>query len=165
MNVVLDNSDIRLIKYKLKEYNGVRNYLERVLKDLDATLVLPDGSRPRQTNSYVWAYSNAEFYYLINNSNLTQEEINSYMSRYNDVIDNNKKYELENPPIVYSKKKITKRKTRVDKVKSMFNNDILNVGETTVKEKPKKETVAERKAKLFSNKAVTFAFSNIKTDK
>ena len=44
----------------------------------------------------------------------------------------------------------------------MFDGDTLKVGEKAVKAKPKKETVAERKAKILSSKAVTFAFGGLK---
>ena len=85
------------------------------------------------------------------------------MEQYGEVLKKNQLYELENPPVVYSKRVHSGvRKVRVDKVQSMFDGDTLKVGKKAVKAKPKKETVAERKARILSNKAVTFAFGGFK---
>jgi len=161
--VTLDAQDIRFVEAHIKQYGGIDKVIQVVLKELDATLVLPDGSRPRQTNSYVWQRSDAEFAYLLNkamDNGMTNEEYTKVMEQYGEVLKKNELYELENPPVVYSKKvRSSTRKVRVDKVQSMFDGDILKVGE---KAKPKKETVAERKARILSNKAVTFAFGGFK---
>lgn len=165
--VTLDAQDIRFVEAHIKQYGGIDKAIQVVLKELDATLVLPDGSRPRQTNSYVWQRSDAEFAYLLNkamDNGMTNEEYAKVMEQYGEVLKKNELYELENPPVVYSKKvrSSSTRKVRVDKVQSMFDGDILKVGEKAVKAKPKKETVAERKARILSNKAVTFAFGGFK---
>lgn len=165
--VTLDAQDIRFVEAHIKQYGGIDKVIQVVLKELDATLVLPDGSRPRQTNSYVWQRSDAEFAYLLNkamDNGMTNEEYTKVMEQYGEVLKKNELYELENPPVVYSKKvrSSSTRKVRVDKVQSMFDGDILKVGEKAVKAKPKKETVAERKAKILSSKAVTFAFGGLK---
>lgn len=164
--VELDAQDIRFIESHIKERGGIDKAIQVVLKELDATLVLPDGGRPRQTNSYVWQRSDAEFAYLLNkamDNGMTNEEYAKVMEQYGEVLKKNKLFELENPPVVYSKKvRSSTRKVRVDKVQSMFNGDTLKVGEKAVKAKPKKETVAERKAKILSSKAVTFAFGGLK---
>ena len=94
---------------------------------------------------------------------MTNEEYAKVMEQYGEVLKKNELFELENPPVVYSKKvRSNTRKVRVDKVQSMFDGDTLKVGEKAVKAKPKKETVAERKAKILSSKAVTFAFGGLK---
>lgn len=165
--VTLDAQDIRFVEAHIKQYGGIDKAIQVVLKELDVTLVLPDGSRPRQTNSYVWQRSDAEFAYLLNkamDNGMTNEEYTKVMEQYGEVLKKNELYELENPPVVYSKKvrSSSTRKVRVDKVQSMFDGDILKVGEKTVKAKPKKETVTERKARILSNKAVTFAFGGFK---
>lgn len=164
--VTLDAQDIRFVEAHIKQYGGIDKAIQVVLKELDATLVLPDGSRPRQTNSYVWQRSDAEFAYLLNkamDNGMTNEEYTKVMEQYGEVLKKNELYELENPPVVYSKKvRSSTRKVRVDKVQSMFDGDILKVGEKAVKAKPKKETVAERKARILNNKAVTFAFGGFK---
>lgn len=164
--VTLDAQDIRFVEAHIKQYGGIDKAIQVVLKELDATLVLPDGSRPRQTNSYVWQRSDAEFAYLLNkaiDNGITNEEYSKVMEQYGEVLKKNQVYELENPPIIYSKKvRGSTRKVQVDKVQSMFDGDILKVGEKAVKAKPKKETVAERKARILSNKAVTFAFGGFK---
>lgn len=164
--VTLDAQDIRFVESHIKQYGGIDKAIQVVLKELDATLVLPDGSRPRQTNSYVWQRSDAEFAYLLNkamDNGMTNEEYTKVMKQYGEVLKNNQVYELENPPIVYSKKaRGSIKKVRVDKVQSMFDGDTLKVGQKAVKAKPKKETVAERKARILSNKAVTFAFGGFK---
>ena len=165
-HVILDDSDIRMLEYRIKEYGGIEKLMERIFKELDATVVYPDGFRPRQTNSYVWKRKDSEFHYLLNklcDDGITNEEYNNYINRYNEICANNIAFEKENPPIVYDKKKQTRTKTtRVDKVKSMFGNEELNVGEKAVKVKPKKETVAERKAKLLNNKAIKLTFNIVK---
>ena len=164
--VTLDAQDIRFVEAHIKQYGGIDKAIQVVLKELDATLVLPDGSRPRQTNSYVWQRSDAEFAYLLNkamDNGMTNEEYTKVMEQYGEVLKKNELYELENPPIVYSKKvRSSTRKVRVDNVLSMFDGDALKVGKKAVKAKPKKETVTERKARILSNKAVTFAFGNFK---
>lgn len=165
--IELDEQDKRFIAAHIKQYGGIRATLEVVLKELDATVVLPDGGRPRQTISYVWKRVDAEFHYLLNaamDRGMSNEDYNDIMERYNAVIEKNKQFEIENPPIIYSKKaKTSARKVRVDKVKSIFGEDTLNVGEKAVKAKPKKETIADRKRKLLNSKAVTFAFGSIKS--
>lgn len=165
-DVILDDNDIRMLNFRIKEYGGVKKLIERVLYELDATIIFPDGSRPRQTISYTWKKSNSEFHYLLNklcDENLTNEEYNNYINRYNKICANNIAFEKENPPIIYDKKKQTRTKTtRIDKVKSMFGSEELNVGEKAVKVKPKKETVAERKAKLLNNKAIKLTFNIVK---
>lgn len=164
--VTLDAQDIRFVEAHIKQYGGIDKAIQVVLKELDTTLVLPDGSRPRQTNSYVWQRSDAEFAYLLNkamDNGMTNEEYTKVMEQYGEVLKKNELYELENPPVVYSKKvHSSTRKVRVDKAQSMFDGDILKVEEKAVKAKPKKETVAERKARILSNKAVTFAFGGFK---
>lgn len=164
--VTLDAQDIRFVEAHIKQYGGIDKAIQVVLKELDATLVLPDGSRPRQTNSYVWQRSDAEFAYLLNkamDNGMTNEEYSKVMEQYGEVLKKNQVYELENPPVVYSNKvRSSARKVRVDNVLSMFDGDALKVGKKAVKAKPKKETVAERKARILSNKAVTFAFGNFK---
>ena len=164
--VTLDTQDIRFVEAHIKQYGGIDKAIQVMLKELDATLVLPDGSRPRQTNSYVWQRSDAEFAYLLNkamDNGMTNEEYTKVMEQYGEVLKKNQLYELENPPVVYSKKvRGGTRKVRVDEVQSMFDGDILKVGEKAVKAKPKKETVAKRKARILSNKAVTFAFEGFK---
>ena len=164
--VTLDTQDIRFVEAHIKQYGGIDKAIQVMLKELDATLVLPDGSRPRQTNSYVWQKSDAEFAYLLNkamDNGMTNEEYTKVMEQYGEVLKKNELYELENPPVVYSKKvRSSTRKVRVDKVQSMFDGDVLKVEEKAVKAKPKKETVAERKARILSNKAVTFAFGGFK---
>lgn len=164
--VTLDAQDIRFVEAHIKQYGGIDKAIQVVLKELDATLVLPDGSRPRQTNSYVWQRSDAEFAYLLNkamDNGMTNEEYTKVMEQYGEVLKKNELYELENPPVVYSKKvRSSARKVRVDNVLSMFDGDALKVGKKAVKAEPKKETVTERKARILSNKAVTFAFGNFK---
>lgn len=164
--VKLNAQDIRFVEAHIKQYGGIDKAIQVVLKELDATLVLPDGSRPRQTNSYVWQRSDAEFAYLLNkamDNGMTNEEYSKVMEQYGEVLKKNQIYELENPPIVYSKKvRSGVRKVRIDKVQSTFDGDTLKFGNKAVKAKPKKETVTERKARILSNKAVTFAFGNFK---
>lgn len=162
----LDAQDIRFIHAHIKQYDGVHGAIEVTLKELDASIVLPDGGRPRQTNSYVWKRVDAEFHYLLNmamDNGLTNDQYTKYINRYNAIIKANEEFEKENPPIVYTKKaKSSTKKVRVDKVKSMFNGDELAVGEKAVKAKPKKETIADRKRKALASKAVTFAFGGFK---
>lgn len=141
--VTLDAQDIRFVESHIKQYGGIDKAIQVVLKELDATLVLSDGSRPRQTNSYVWQRSDAEFAYLLNkamDNGMTNEEYSKVMDQYGEVLKKNQIYELENPPIVYSKKvRGSVKNVRIDKVQSMFDGDILKVGNKAVKAKPKKK--------------------------
>lgn len=163
----LDAQDIRFVHAHIKQYDGVHGAIEVALKELDASIILPDGSRPRQTNSYVWKRTDAEFHYLLNmamDNGLTNDQYTEYINRYDAIIKANEEFEKENPPIVYTKKaKSASKKVRVDKVKSIFNDDELSVGEKAVKAKPKKETIADRKRKALASKAVTFAFGGLKS--
>lgn len=161
--IKLDAQDIRMVEARIKEYNGERNLINRILKELDATLVLPDGGRPRQTISYVWKHTDAVFHYLLNklmDDGLDNDEYNAIMLEYKEVLANNAKYEQENPPVVYSKKK----KSTVIKSKKQVTTTDMFTGEKSVMTKSgslkvKKETVAERKARLFNEKASKFTFS------
>lgn len=161
--IKLDAQDIRMVEARIKEYNGERNLINRILKELDATLVLPDGGRPRQTISYVWKHTDAVFHYLLNklmDDGLDNDEYNAIMLEYKEVLANNAKYEQENPPVVYSKKK----KSTTTKSKKQVTTTDMFTGEKSVMTKSgglkiKKETVAERKARLFNEKAAKFTFS------
>lgn len=164
--IQLDNQDIRFLEARVKEYGDARKLIIKLIEELDVRLVMPDGSRPRQSNSYVWQRTLAEFHYLINkcmDEGMSDKEYDNIMVMYNTIMTINTAYETENPPIIYTKKvNAGKRTNKTYKVKSMFNDDIIDVGDKAVKVKPKKETVAERKAKLINSKAVSFAFGNFK---
>lgn len=87
--VTLDAQDIRFVESHIKQYGGIDKAIQVVLKELDATLVLSDGSRPRQTNSYVWQRSDAEFAYLLNkamDNGMTNEEYSKVMDQYGEVL-------------------------------------------------------------------------------
>lgn len=167
MIVKLDAQDIRFLVNRIVQYGTVRDLIPVILKELDASYTMPDGSRPRQTISYVWQRSNAEFHYLLNlllDDNIDDNEYNGYIEQYNDVIAANKEYELANPPVVYDKKKRTvAKKVRVDNVSSMFNADeTLKVGVKATKVKEKKLTAAEKKVINLNNKSVKFALNIFK---
>lgn len=161
--IQLDAQDIRMVEARIKEYNGERNLINKILKELDASLILPDGGRPRQTISYVWKHTDAVFHYLLNklmDNGLNNDEYNAIMLEYKEVLANNAKYEQENPPIVYSKKK----KATVSKSKKQVTTTNMFTGEKSVMTKSgnlkvKKETVAERKARLFNEKVSKFTFN------
>ena len=55
------------------------------------------------------------------------------------------------------------RSSRVNKAKDIFTNNAIDVSTGVAKAvKPKKESVAQHKAKLLGGKAVSFAFSGLK---
>lgn len=160
--VTLDAQDIRFIVSHIEQHGDVLGAIEAIFKDLDATYVMPNGMRPRQTISYVWQRADAEYRYLLNlllDGDCDNETYTNIVNRYNQICAKNAEFEKENPPIWYEKKAKGKaKKIRVDKIESMFGDGTLKVGEKAVKAKPKKETVAERKSKLLNSKAVSFAF-------
>lgn len=160
---ILDDIDIRMLKYRITEHGSAKSLMEQILHELDATLVLPDGSRPRQTISYVWQKTDASFFWLIDylaDNGMTNEEYKDYISRRAAIIDNNLKFEEENPPIIYSN---TKKRSTTKKVKAIVD-DKSNIDDdknNTKVKKDKKPSAAEiRKNRVIST--ATFNFNIIK---
>lgn len=155
--VVLDKFDINMLHYRIKQHGGdAKLVMEDVIKNLDATFTCPDGSRPRQTNSYVWKRTDAEFFWLIDylaDNGMTNEEYKDYISRRAAMIDKSLKYEEENPPIDYIKVSKAKAKKTVKKAiakeKDMFSGEVKDVDIKTgkVKRKTAKDIRQDRIAK------------------
>ena len=60
-------------------------------------------------------------------------------------------------------RKSTRSASRVNQSKDVFTGKPIDVSTGIAKAiKPKKETVAQRKAKLLSKRSVSFAFNNLK---
>ena len=74
-------------------------------------------------------------------------------------------FERRNPVRYYSKKprKRARNSSRINQSKDVFTGQPIDVSAGIAKAiKPKKETIAQRKAKLLGGKAVNFAFNGLK---
>lgn len=166
-SVVLDSKDIRRLENRIKEYGSIESLLERIFVELDATFTMDNGMRPRQTNSYVWHHTDAEFHYLIDklcDQGIDNEIYNDYMRRYNNICEYNTLYEKENPPIDYggpetvkSKKKATRKK--VATTKDMFTGETKKVNPKNGKEiKPSPAEV--RRNRIIAGASFSFDIKN-----
>ena len=90
---------------------------------------------------------------------------NSIIKRIIDIHEKNLDFERRNPVRYYSKepRKRTRSSNRVNQSKDVFTGKPIDVSTGIAKAiKPKKETIAQRKAKLLGGKAVSFAFNGLK---
>lgn len=163
----LDDIDIRYINYVIDK-STMADAIESYIKDLDCTTIYPDGSRPRQTINYGYRITLSSIEYILDKAYLILEYHpekaqsyidyrNSIIKRIIDIHEKNLDFERRNPVRYYSKKprKRTRSASRVNQSKDV-STDIAKAI------KPKKETIAQRKAKLLGGKAVSFAFNGLK---
>ena len=142
----LDDRDIRYINYVIDK-STMADAIESYIKDLDCTTIYPDGSRPRQTINYGYRITLSSIEYIL------------------DKHEKNLDFERRNPIRYYSKesRKRTRSASRVNQSKDVFTGKPIDVSTGIAKAiKPKKETIAQRKAKLLGGKAVSFAFNGLK---
>lgn len=164
----LDNRDIRYINYVIDK-STMTDAIESYIKDLDCTIIYPDGSRPRQTINYGYRITLSSIEYILDKLYLVLEHHpekaqsyidyrNSIIKRIIDIHEKNLDFERRNLVRYYSKepRKRTRSSNRVNQSKDVFTGKPIDVI------KPKKETIAQRKAKLLGGKAVSFAFNGLK---
>nr|UVX78140.1 MAG: hypothetical protein [Bacteriophage sp.] len=163
----LDDRDIRYINYVIDK-STMADAIESYIKDLDCTIIYPDGSRPRQTINYGYRITLSSIEYILDKLYLVLEHHsekaqsyidyrNSIIKRIIDIHEKNLDFERRNPVRYYSKepRKRARSSSRV--------NQPIDVSTGIAKAiKPKKETIAQRKAKLLGGKAVSFAFNGLK---
>ena len=166
----LDDMYIRYINHLINKSNA-HGAIEYFIKDLDCTTIYDDGSRPRQTINYGYRIAISSIEYILDQLYLVLEEHPEKAQDYIiikkviNIHEKNIDFERRNPVLYYTKKsrKRTRSSSRVNTAKDIFTNNAIDVSTGVVKAvKPKKETVAQRKAKLLGGKAVSFAFSGLK---
>lgn len=163
----LDDRDIRYINYVIDK-STMADAIESYIKDLDCTTIYPDGSRPRQTINYGYRITLSSIEYILDKAYLILEHHpekaqsyidyrNSIIKRIIDIHEKNLDFERRNPVRYYSKepRKRARSANRVNQSKDVFTGIAKAI-------KPKKETIAQRKAKLLGGKAVSFAFNGLK---
>lgn len=171
----LDGMYIRYINHLINKSNA-HGAIEYFIKDLDCTTIYDDGSRPRQTINYGYRITLSSIEYILDKLYLVLEHHpekaqsyidyrNSIIKRIIDIHEKNLDFERRNPVRYYTKesRKRTRSSSRVNTAKDIFTNNAIDVSTGVAKAvNPKKETVAQRKAKLLGGKAVSFAFSGLK---
>lgn len=171
----LDDKYIRYINSVINKSN-INDAIESYIKDLDCTTIYSDGSRPRQTVNYGYRIALSSIEYILDKLYLVlkdhPEKAQSYIDyrksiikRIIDIHEKNINFERRNPVRYYSKepRKRTRSSSRVNQSKDVFTGQPIDVSTGIAKAiKSKKETVAQRKAKLLSNRSVSFAFNNLK---
>ena len=171
----LDDRDIRYINYVIDK-STMADAIESYIKDLDCTTIYPDGSRPRQTINYGYRITLSSIEYILDKLYLVLEHHpekaqsyidyrNTIIKRIIDIHEKNLDFERRNPIRYYSKepRKRTRSASRVNQSKDVFTGKPIDVNTGIAKAiKPKKETIAQRKAKLLGGKAVSFAFNGLK---
>lgn len=167
----LDDRDIRYINHAIGK-STMANVIESYIKDLDCTTIYPDGYRPRQTINYGYRITLSSIEYILDKAYLILEHYpekvksytdyrNSIIKRIIDIHEKNLDFERRNPVRHYSKE--SKKRLRVNQSKDVFTGKPIDVSTGIAKAiKPKKETIAQRKAKLLGGKAVSFAFNSLK---
>nr|UVX59875.1 MAG: hypothetical protein [Bacteriophage sp.] len=168
----LDDRDIRYINYVIDK-STMADAIESYIKDLDCTTIYPDGSRPRQTINYGYRITLSSIEYILDKLYLVLEHHlekaqsyidyrNSIIKRIIDIHEKNLDFERRRNPVRYYRKR-TRSASRVNQSKDVFTGKPIDVSTGIAKAiKPKKETIAQRKAKLLGGKAVSFAFNGLK---
>lgn len=155
-NVMLDQSDIRFIDYELSS-KGFNKVMQELLRGLDATVVLPDGSRPYQTGSFIYKWNRAAFIYILNNSSeIDANRYKHYMLLLEELEKKNIEYEKENPPIDYGTTK--KKRTTTKKAKAT----ITDMFDGSQKELTRTGKLKEIRTKNVSGNTVQFGFGVVK---
>lgn len=160
----LDDSDIRYINYIIDK-STMADVIESYIKDLDCTTIYPDGSRPRQTINYGYRITLSSIEYILDKAQSYIDYRNSIIKRIIDIHEKNLDFERRNPVRYYSKepRKRARSSSRVNQSKDVFTGQPIDVSTGIAKAiKPKKETIAQRKAKLLGGKAVSFVFNGLK---
>lgn len=154
ISIVLDQIDIRMIEYNVEQF-GIEECFIKLFKHMDCSTTYDDGTRPMQSIGYPYARIKAEFDYLIKKlmADYTDtDKVTGLCNIYNEIHNNNIKYEKDNPPIHYKNKRaVTKKVTKTNI--SLFKDE-----EVEVKPKKVKETIASRKAAYKENEITKIGF-------
>lgn len=138
--IELDEWDRRSIRNNIK-LMGIENNIKWYLNHIDCTRIYENGDRPNQTINYQYRHAISSLMYILdkalNNPKplITKTYYDETLNKIKEIHLNNLEFEKTNPPIVYSKKRKTVKKT----VKSSSNKT------TEPKDKIKKPTKAELK--------------------
>ena len=103
----LDDRDIRYINYVIDK-STMADAIESYIKDLDCTIIYPDGSRPRQTINYGYRITLSSIEYILDKAYLILEHHpekaqsyidyrNSIIKRIIDIHEKNLDFERRNP--------------------------------------------------------------------
>lgn len=171
----LDDKDIRYINHLINKSN-MADTIEYLIKDLDCTTIYADNSRPRQTINYGYRITISSIEYILDQLYLVLEKHpekaqgyidyrNNIIKRITEIHEKNIDFERGNPVRHYIKesRRRTRSVSKVDTAKDVFTGKPIDVSTGVAKAvKSKKETVAQRKAKLLGGKAISFAFNNMK---
>lgn len=164
----LDSSDIRWFDFLIHDKGKEDKALNSILHDLDCTRIYNDGSRPMMTINYTYRRDIAGFLYILENMKshnavLAEEYYNKLITRHEE----NLNFEKDNPPIRYSGKSGTSRKSseRTTRAKDMFSDSTLDVTKGSARAVTPKENASTRKAKALKDKSISFAFNNFKVNK
>lgn len=148
----LDDRDIRYINYVIDK-STMADAIEFYIKDLDCTIIYPDGSRPRQTINYGYRITLSSIEYILDKLYLVLEHHpekaqsyidyrNSIIKRIIDIHEKNLDFERRNPVLYYSKKprKRTRSASRVNQSKDVFIGKPIDVSTGIAKAiKPKRK--------------------------
>lgn len=171
----LDDRDIRYINYVIDK-STMADAIESYIKDLDCTIIYPDGSRPRQTINYGYRITLSNIEYILDKLYLVlehhPEKAQSYIDYRNTII----KRIID----IHEKNLVLREETQYDIIVKNQGNALEVLAELINQKmslqvnplmlapvlqraiKPKKETIAQRKAKLLGGKAISFAFNGLK---
>ena len=109
----LDDRDIRYINYVIDK-STMADAIKSYIKDLDCTIIYPDGSRPRQTINYGYRITLSSIEYILDKLYLVLEHHpekaqsyidyrNTIIKRIIDIHEKNLDFERRNPVRYYSK--------------------------------------------------------------
>uniref|UniRef100_A0AAU8MGR9 Uncharacterized protein n=1 Tax=Geladintestivirus 3 TaxID=3233135 RepID=A0AAU8MGR9_9CAUD len=148
------DDDIKAMAVKDIESYGVDEFMTKACKHLDCSRIIDD-MRMMQTVGTPYKYETSRtlygLYYYFVEGKIDQNKYDECISKLVALHKRNLKYEEENPPIIYDKKKGLKKTTRTTRKKA-------KEGTLEGFEKPKKEKAptakqinAQVRAKFLSN--------------
>uniref|UniRef100_A0AAU8MHP6 Uncharacterized protein n=1 Tax=Geladintestivirus 4 TaxID=3233136 RepID=A0AAU8MHP6_9CAUD len=147
-------NDIKSMAAKDIEACGVDEFIAKACKRLDCSRII-NNMRMMQTIGVPYKYETSRtlhglYYYLVE-GNIDQKKYDECISKLVALHKRNLKYEEENPPIIYDKKKGLKKTTRTTRKKA--KEGILEGFEKPKKEKAPtaKQINAQVRAKFLSN--------------
>lgn len=164
----LDNADKRWYNYVIHWQGEETKALDFLLKHLDCTRIYKDGSRPVMTNHYCYRTDIAGFMYILNNiKEFNPKLAEEYLNKLVNLHEKNLSFEKDTHPINYSKKpRVSRgngdRKITVTNMYTGEQDTVIERGEKVVKAK---ENTSSRKARILSDKSISFAFNNFKISK
>lgn len=148
------DDDVKLMAIKDIDSCGIDEFIAKACKRLDCSRII-DGMRMMQTIGVPYRYETSRtlhgLEYYLTQGNIDQNKYDECVSKLVALHKRNLKYEEENPPIIYDKKKGLRKTTRTTRKKA-------KEGTLEGFEKPKKEKAptakqinAQVRAKFLSN--------------